>query len=84
MDTEQDWGNAIPADDLSNCVSKVGEHPVNSGGFGDVYRGIWNVGNVGPDWILDFSMKDKEFAIKVIRPFVMGPQLEKIKRVGLT
>jgi hypothetical protein len=39
---EADWGAEVQAKDLSAFVTKVGKDPVSGGGFGDVFKGIWN------------------------------------------
>lgn len=61
--------------DLSEHISIVDKFPFISGGFGDVYKGVWKDGyGLG---------NNREVAIKVIRPVVEGRQLQTMKRVGL-
>ncbi|KAF9218428.1 kinase-like protein [Gyrodon lividus] len=53
--------------DLSGKVSKIGEHPVGGGGYGDVWKGVW-----GNRWV----------AIKVVRTYVESDGDEAIKVVN--
>jgi hypothetical protein len=83
----QDWGRIALPDDISDFVTKVGKDPVGFGGFGEVYKGIWNDSSAAYSLVKVFNsfvhLKDKEVAIKVIRPVVEGPERDAVKRVGL-
>lgn len=88
---EQDWGETVPATDLTESVFKdSGNSMIGGGGFGDVYKGVWvdrPTTASTPSFIKSFNkfthLYDKAVAIKVIRSLVAEGKLrDAVKRVS--
>ena len=64
-----DWQADLPPTDLSDVVDELSDHPVERGGYGDIYRA-------------KHKTDGRELAIKWIKLVPTGKQLDAMNRVS--